>query len=308
MSSSSDAVIIVNPVSGRGIAKGRSQTIERLARGLGWSGELLETTVSLHAGFLAEKAVQAGSKHIIVCGGDGSVMEALAAVAGTETALGVVPLGTGNLFAVNLDLPRTINNALKVALFGTPQAIDIGKANGHYFGILTGIGWDAAMVRDAKRELKDRLGLLAYFLAAIRNFEHPISRFSMSIDQAEPIIFSAKSIVVANMGLIPGRIEAIPKARPDSGELAIAIVQAESLFSWVALSASALTGRLVDDPRLQLFAGKEIMITSLDGPQLIEADGNDLPPAEKLAVEVVPGGAIIYLPLKHGLTTPAAVH
>ena len=291
-------VIIVNPVSGRGLDRSRLQNVERLARKMGWDGEILETTSQMHAGFLAQKAVHSGARHIIICGGDGSVMEALEAVAGTKCALGIVPLGTGNLFAVNLDLPRTINGALKVALFGVVRDIDIGLTNGVYFGILTGIGWDAAMVRDANRELKDRLGLLAYFLAAIRNLEHPISRYEITIDGQPSLTVSAKSIIVANMGLIPGRIEAIPKAHPDSGELTIAIVQAESLFSWVALSASALTGRLVDDSRLQLFSGKHIVIQSLDGPQLVEADGNDQPSTERLTVQVVPGGASIYMPDK----------
>ena len=175
-------VIIVNPVSGRGLDRSRLQNVERLARKMGWDGEILETTSQMHAGFLAQKAVYSGARHIIICGGDGSVMEALEAVAGTKCALGIVPLGTGNLFAVNLDLPRTINGALKVALFGVVRDIDIGLTNGVYFGILTGIGWDAAMVRDANRELKDRLGLLAYFLAAIRNLEHPISRYEITID------------------------------------------------------------------------------------------------------------------------------
>lgn len=291
-------VIIVNPVSGRGLDRSRAHTVDRLARKLGWKGELLETTPEMHAGFLASKAVRSGSKHIIVCGGDGSVMEALEAVAGTDASLGIVPLGTGNLFAVNLNLPRTVQGALKTALFGVPQAIDIGRANGLYFGILTGIGWDAAMVRDANRELKDRIGLLAYFLAAIRNLEHPISTYELTIDGRPSLTVAAKSIIVANMGLIQGRIEVIPRARHDSGELSIAIVQAESLLSWVSLSASALTGRLVDDPRMQLLSGKHITIQSLSGPQLVEADGNDLPETERLVVEVVPGGATIFMPPK----------
>ena len=296
--SKKEPVLIVNPVSGRGLDRSRSQNVERLARKLGWRGELLETTPELHAGFLAERAVRSGSKHIVVCGGDGSVMEALDAVAGTDAALGIVPLGTGNLFAVNLDLPRTVHGALKVALYGEIQDIDIGRANGIPFGILTGIGWDAAMVRDANRELKDRLGLLAYFLAAIRNLEHPISNYELTIDGHPSLTVAAKSIIVANMGLIPGRIEIIPRARHDNGELTVAIVQAESLLSWVALSASALTGRLVDDPRLQLMSGKQIVIQSLDGPQLVEADGNDLPPTDRLTVQVMPGGASIYMPVK----------
>ena len=290
------AVIILNPVSGRGNGRGRRDEVERAARKLGWEGTILETTPEQHAGILAAQAVASGTQRIIVCGGDGSVMEALDAISGTKASLGIVPLGTGNVFALNLGLPHGLAAALSTALTGTPKPIDVGRANGTYFGVLAGIGWDAALVRDARRELKDRLGLLAYFLAAIRNFEHPIGTYRLKIDRQPAREVRAKSILVANMGLIQGRIEVIPKARPDSGELTVAVVQADSLLSWVALSTSVLAGRLTDDPRIQLMQGKHIEIENLEGPQLIEADGSMLAPNHRLVVDVVAGGARILLP------------
>ena len=289
-------VLIVNPVSGRGNGHGRVDYLEKVAHELGWMGELLETSPNQHAGDLAMYAVKAGYHHIIICGGDGSVMEALDAVAGTTCILGIVPLGTGNLLSINLGLPRNTKDAMRVALNGTPKAIDIGRANGYYYGVLTGIGWDAVVIRDAKRELKDRLGLLAYFLSALKNLEHPISTYRITVDGNPSITVRAKSVLVANMGLIPGKIEAIPKTRPDSGELTVAIVQAESMLSWLALSVSALAGRLVDDPRLQLLVAKHVIIESLEGPQLVEADGNDLPATTTLCVDVIPGGINVLLP------------
>jgi len=290
-----DGAILVNPVSGRGNGSRRTAEITRLAENLGWKGEVLETTADRHAGVLAAECVARGARRIIVCGGDGSVMEALDAISSTPAELGIVPLGTGNVFALNLGLPHGMLAALKVAMYGKPTPIDVGQANGTYFGVLAGIGWDAALVRDANRELKDRLGLLAYFLAAIRNLEHPLSRYKVSVDGKSQEV-RAKSVLVANMGLIQGRLEVIPKARPDNGELTVAIVQAASLLSWVGLSASVLAGRLSDDPRIQLIQGRHIEITSLEGEQLVEADGNVLPPSQRLIVDVVPGGAMVLLP------------
>lgn len=288
--------IIINPASGRGTVRSRAKEITKIASTFGWKGEIFETTIERHAGVIAKELIHRGYHHIVVCGGDGSVMESLDAVAGSNTRLGIVPLGTGNLFALNLGIPRNIPSALEVALRGEAKAIDVGRANGTYFGVIAGIGWDAALIRDAKREVKDRLGLLAYFLAALRNLEHPISHYRIMIDKNDPLEVKAKSILVANMGLIQGNIEVIPKARSDSGELTVAVVQAESVLSWLALCASALTGRLVDDPRIQLFNGQHIVIESLEGPQLVEADGNDLPPTERLSVDVIPGGVSIMLP------------
>ena len=291
----SRAVIIVNPVSGRGSGRGRIEEIRRAAVRLGWQGRLIETTAKRHAGIIAKQLVSRGTRHIVVCGGDGSVMEALDAVCGTAVRLGIVPIGTGNIFALNLGLPNGLVAALQVALNGQPAQIDVGRANGTYFGVLAGIGWDAALIRDARRELKDRLGLLAYFLAAIRNLEHPINRYRLRVDKQPVQEVRAKSIVVANMGLMQGHIQAIPKARPDNGELTVAVVQADSLFSWVGLSASVLAGRLTDDPRIILQQGRHIEIESLDGAQLIEADGSILPESTMLTVDVIPGGATIML-------------
>ncbi|HUQ84870.1 MAG TPA: diacylglycerol kinase family protein [Candidatus Limnocylindrales bacterium] len=162
------ALIIVNPVSGLGDPKKRRELIKNTAKEVGWIGEYEETTLRKSAGYIAKNAIKKGIKHIVVCGGDGTVMEALVAAVKKPVNVGVVPLGTGNLFARNLDLPLETEKAVKLALTGNAEKIDIGVANGKYFSIVAGMGIDVDMIKDATRELKNKLGFFAYILLQLK--------------------------------------------------------------------------------------------------------------------------------------------
>lgn len=292
----SKVTIIVNPVSGRGTAKGRAKEIEQQARKLGWDGELVETSLNYAADYHATQALAKGHRHIVVCGGDGSVREALDALVGVPDAqLGIVPLGTGNLLAHNLRLPLDIRSALKVALLGTPTKLDVGRANGRYFGVVAGIGWDGAMVRDTHRKLKDQFGLTAYLLSALKNLSHPSEQFRVKVDSNPTLTFTAKSILVANVGRVSGAVNLLPQARMNDGLLDLVVVQTETLSSWAALAMSGLTGTLHRDPRTVHLTCKEVKITAKYSRQPIELDGNDYLPTRQLSVSIIPLGIRVLL-------------
>jgi YegS/Rv2252/BmrU family lipid kinase len=289
------AAIILNPVSGGGDPDERRNDLLRAAHALGWRGQLLETTPQRSADALADQAIADGARHLIVAGGDGSIREALARVAGSSVQLGIVPMGTGNLFAINFGLPLDSAQALEIALFGRPTHIDIGRANAQVFGMVAGIGWDAALISDAPRELKKQLGLWAYFVAAARNFGHPAVRFTLTIDDRAPRPVRARSIVAANVGRITGGFEAVPGASPRDGLLNLAIITPESLLEWIRLVVNVFTRRVRDDPNLTLVPCRRVEISTLR-PQPYELVGDAFPPTTKLVVEVDPQGATVMLP------------
>ncbi|CAN5177257.1 hypothetical protein BH11PAT1_BH11PAT1_2920 [soil metagenome] len=119
------SLIIVNPASGLGDGSDRTKHIKELAEARGWRGKIVETTRRKGASEIAKSAIRQGVTHLIICGGDGTVMEVLEVIMQTKVTLGVVPLGTGNLFARNLAIPLEMSEALKIALLGTIQQIDI---------------------------------------------------------------------------------------------------------------------------------------------------------------------------------------
>ncbi len=294
MIDSKQALIIVNPVSGPGKATDRKQKLETIARSFGWQGEIVETSKKKNAGEIAAAGIKKGITHIVACGGDGTIMEVLSEVVNKPIVVGIVPLGTGNLFAQNLNLPVKIENALHTALFGTITKIDVGQANGTYFSIITGMGLDADMIKKADRDLKNKLGIFAYIIALIQSLKKPRERYRISVDNKEEKIVKAKSIIVANMGRITGGIKAVPHAHPQNGTLHIGVIQANSFRSWLSIiSNTLLKGDINKSSKYTLLKGTNIVISPLSGPQVYECDGELFPPTAALKITIIPTGVTI---------------
>src|SRR5690606_11771615 len=100
--------IILNPASGQGDPKQRKSDILKAAKKLGWSGKIIETTPDKLATFAVDQEWKSGARHFIICGGDGTIIEAIASILNKDATIGIVPLGTGNLLAKNLGIPLEI--------------------------------------------------------------------------------------------------------------------------------------------------------------------------------------------------------
>ena len=107
-------------------------------------------------------ALEAGADLVFVWGGDGMVQRCADVLAGTGAATAVVPAGTANLLATNLGIPRDVERAVRIGLGGHRRDLDVGRINGERFLVMAGVGFDVLMIRDADRDLKDRVGRAAY--------------------------------------------------------------------------------------------------------------------------------------------------
>lgn len=286
--------LIYNPASGVGAPGSRRSLLEGLARDAGLSCGLTETHVEHGATPLAEQAVAEGMERVLVWGGDGSVAEAAAVLAGTPTALAVLPAGTGNLLALNLGLPLDPYSAMELALRGEPRPTDVGRANGQVFLIMAGMGVDAEMIRDSDRTLKDRVGFLAYFVAAARHLGQPRRRYTITID-GRRIRRNAQTVLIANLGRVTGGLELVPGASPEDGRLQVGILRARTTADFLRLAWHTLRGRAQEDPLFEIYSGREITIeTNL--PQPVQIDGNDAGVTRKLVVEIEPGALQLVRP------------
>ena len=113
---------------------------------------------------MAEAAAVAGADLVIVCGGDGTVREVCAELAGTGIPVGIVPAGTGNLLARNLAIPLYLRAAIDIALNGQDRAIDLVEVSGDgiedtHFMVMAGMGFDAAIMEGVNEDIKARVGL-----------------------------------------------------------------------------------------------------------------------------------------------------
>lgn len=282
------AAFIINPVSGFGDHKKRKEEILTIARSMGWKGKVYETSKTKNAGLITTEIMNSGIKHVVVCGGDGTIMEALQVALNTRLVLGIVPLGTGNLFAQNLDITGNRKELITRALFGIPQKVDVGKANDTIFAIIAGMGFDVQIMRQTKRKFKRKFGFLAYLVSGIKNFNKRPGVYKITIDGKESKKYRAKTIMIANMGKLQGGIEIVPKAHWQNGVLRVGIVQASGIPTWLSLLGNTIRGNINRSPHYTLLKAKYIEIEPMQGPQAYQCDGDSFPPTPKLTVEIYP--------------------
>ena len=147
------AAVILNPATADVPALRKS--VEKTLDAAGWSTPMwLETTPEDPGAGMAEAAVAAGVQLVVICGGDGTIMACLGALAGTDVPVALLPLGTGNLLARNLGVPIELADALAVAVNGVDRRIDLGRVGDQPFSVMAGIGFDAAMMADASEGMK----------------------------------------------------------------------------------------------------------------------------------------------------------
>ena len=192
---------------------------------------------------LTRRAVAAGASLVFAAGGDGTVRACAEALAGTGVPLAIVPLGTANLTARALGVPSRGGRAVEAGFGGRDQAIDLARvegAGGTWFAAMAGIGLDAAVVAAAGERLKRRLGWVAYAAAGVRRLALPPREFTIRLDGAEPLRRRARSVVVANAGLLPGGFTLLPAARLDDGLLDVGILAPSGGWDWIRLAGRVL--------------------------------------------------------------------
>lgn len=234
----------------------------------------------------ASEAVERGADTVVACGGDGTVRAVAESLAGTGTALGVVPLGTGNLLAANLDIPTGLD-AVPRALSAPVRRFDVGAVNGERFVVMAGVGFDAAMIRDANSAVKRRLGSVAYMVSGAKNLPARILRARISIDGEAVWSGRTAMVLVGNCGAVTGGLPVFPDAEPDDGVLDVAVLTAEKATDWAVILWRLLRRREQPSRLVKRFSGHQIVV-ELDQPAPYELDGEDRDPTNRLEFTVEP--------------------
>ncbi len=287
--------IIFNPTSGKSDPEQRMHTISEALAGHGYTCQFITTTKERGAKALAREALENGVDLVAVSGGDGTVMEVLSALAGSDVPVAVLPAGTGNLLSANLGIPMTVSAAVEVALSGSPYRLDLARSGDRFFAIIAGMGLDGKVIEDADRESKNKLGVLAYFLATARNLGRARASVLITLDNRRPLRRRAKSILIANMGRMTGGLEAMPTASPTDGLLDIGIVKARTPGQWLRLLGYGLLGRSQEAPDLEVYQARRVSIVA-SRPHPVQFDGEEGGRQRELTAEIVPGAVVILVP------------
>ena len=264
MSAAQSRVAIVYNPTKVGINEVRRRSKERAARH-GWTDPVFyETTVEDPGTGQAADAVRRGVGLVVACGGDGTVRSVARGLIGSSVPMGVVPLGTGNLLARNLDIPLDdIDGALRVAMSGSSRAIDMGEV--HYtdgegtdgedvFLVMLGTGMDADMIAGTDDDLKSRMGWFAYVGAFASSLVrgHRI-RVEYSLDEGPLVQTRARMLLVANCGMLQAGMVLLPNAVIDDGLLDVLALRAKGVAGWA--EAGAVLVRHTVRHRLQALRG-----------------------------------------------------
>ncbi len=292
------ACLIFNPVAGQGNAEQDLAEIESLLNPE-IDLEVVITTAECEPGQLAKEAIARGATSIIASGGDGTLSAVAAALMTTNIPLGIISRGTANAFANALNLPTTINEACESIIAGHTQVVDMAVCNGLPMVLLAGIGFEAETVDLADRDAKNRLGMLAYVLAGLKQVGN-LNQFEVEIELEDKIIaVSAAAITIANAAP-PTSILAQGSAGVvfDDGMLDLTIVAPATPLIAIAtafdLLSSTLRGTASQREDVGFLRSKQFKITTIP-PQKVVLDG-EIIGMTPIDVECIPGGLTIFVP------------
>lgn len=244
-------------------------------------------------------AIDAGADLLFVWGGDGMVQRSIDAVAGSGTTIAIVPAGTANLLATNLEIPRDLGAAVEIGLHGARREVDVATMNGERFAVMGGAGFDARMIRDAQSSLKSRFGRLAYIVSGARSLRKSAVQARVKVDGTKWFDDPATCVLFGNVGRLFGGITVFPDARVDDGRLELGIVTAQGWWQWLRTLVRTAFGKPERSPFVEVTSGERFTVR-FDRPVTYELDGGDRKKTKKLAVQVerkavtvcVPDGAV----------------
>jgi YegS/Rv2252/BmrU family lipid kinase len=295
------ALLITNPTAARTAAIAVNAILTTL-RGAGWDVEALATGGPGDARHLAQYGVAEKVDVVVVFGGDGTTMQAAAALVGTDVALGVIPGGTGNLLAGNLRIPASPARAARALLKAKPRLFDLGRmerpAGPQYFAVACGAGYDARVMAGTLSEHKRRWGMAAYVATTLRLMSELRSTLhSITIDGVE-YEANAAMVLVANCGeVIPPFVRLGPGITPDDGLLDVVVVRADNFPQSIRAVWDLLRltpGSLGADAYVGHVRGREVKVET-DRPQPVQLDGEP-GGTTPFTASVVPGAIRIMVP------------
>lgn len=298
LASFQSAYLIFNPVAGQGNPVQALSSIRELLQPY-MQLTVHTTTPDDNVEQLAREAIAKGADMILASGGDGTISAATAGVIGTGIPLGVIPRGTANAFSVALGIPRTLQDACKTILAGLTRTVDAARCNGLPMILLAGIGFEAETIERANRELKNRIGVLAYLLAGVQQFSQQEQFLTQIEVDGKVSEFQANAITVANVAPATSVLaQGFGQVIADDGLLDVTISTAntklQAIDSMLNLFSSALIKTAPNREDIICIRTQRLTVTT-DPPQKVVVDG-EIIGTTPLDIECIPGGLLVFAP------------
>jgi diacylglycerol kinase (ATP) len=287
------AAVVFNPIKVTDLDPLKKR-VEPFMAANGWEPPLwLETTVDDPGIGMCRQAIDEGCDVVFVAGGDGTVMAAATAMASSGVPMAILPTGTGNLLARNLDLPINDEKAcLRIGISGRDRAIDVAAIEDRKFVVMAGLGFDAAIMRDAPEGLKKAVGWPAYVVSAAKHLRGRGMRVTITLDDGTPLQRRVRTVVVGNVGKLQGNIPLLPDAKPDDGVLDVVVISIRNVVDWVRVSGRVMRRADVPDRRIERFTAKHVVVEA-SHTQPRQLDGDVIEPGKVMDIRVEPGALVV---------------
>jgi len=296
------ATVIVNPAAPNLPSRRHLREAASWLHSQGWQADWAFTRSSGDATATAARAAQEGRSLVVVCGGDGTISEVVNGLAGSETALAVIPAGTANVWAKEVGIPRQPIAALEAAVRGQARRIDLGRASapsgggGRYFFLMAGLGLDGSIAASLPLNVKRYLGASTYAIMAVgQSLRYRGQRVELIVD-GEPLETSLLMMVVGNTRGYAGVTQVTSRAYADDGLLDVCVFQGrhtlDIIFHTLRVAAQA---HLRASPVLYRRA-RRLEVHS-ETPLPAQLDG-DFYPGYPTVFEVAPAALTVMVPQK----------
>ncbi len=289
-----ETLVIVNPVARNLPSPKRLDEAVRWLQAQGWQVERRETERPGQATELTAGAARRGLPLVFVCGGDGTLSEAANGLAGSDTALAVIPAGTVRIWAKEMSIPRRPADAVKAAVEGERRRVDLGRAGERYFLLMAGYGLDGAIARRVNLGLKSRLGAATYAIASVREtLRYRSSPVTLRFDDEE-IAAQVLMLVAGNTRNYAGLVEITREAQVDDGLLDVCVFQGKGMLDIVLHALRTLLRRHLRSEKV-LYRKTRRLELAWEKPLPVQLDGDayEMSPTQ---VEVVPGALWVAVP------------
>jgi diacylglycerol kinase (ATP) len=262
-----DTVVILNPAARGARAQRLRSQVERLARGT----VLCTTSEAGEAERLARNAVTEGYQRIVAAGGDGTINEIVNGIAGHNVSLGLLPLGTMNVFASELGLPvNDLARCWNIVQQNRTDRVDLPRANRKHFVQLAGVGLDAQVVKETSRAFKRSFGPLSYLISAVQIASRtpPVLR----IESDDAVTEEGSFVLVGNGRLYGGRFPFFKQAVMNDGLLDVIVFKRLNYFDIIRYLQDVVFTPQISSPEVEYFQTKHLKVTS-DETVPVEIDG-----------------------------------
>lgn len=277
-----------------------SDLIQRRLAESGWDPPIWLPTTAVDPGHgMAMAALESEVDLVMVAGGDGTVRVVSGALAGTGTAMAIIPSGTGNLLARNVGIPLDMDRAVDVALEGRTGEIDVlkvqvpGKADDHAV-VMCGVGADASIIADTNEDLKRQIGVGAYVVAGLGHVRTRPVHTRVTIDDEEPFERDSSLTMVANVGDLQAGLTIAPEATASDGELHVIVASPADPAELAQLISAVLTKGAAPESLVRR-PGRRVHV-ELAEEHPYQLDGDIAGNTTEMAFEIMPGALKLQLP------------